>query len=120
MKTRIINLLSIGALLIVVGCSTSQQRTNFNTLGSIEATGTATVDGYYLAAAKGLADTNGIPEVSKVYNEFQSVMQVAVLLAQNNSNAIAPSNVVQELSLVVSAVAKFAPQTSLTKITPTP
>jgi hypothetical protein len=99
------------SLLICIGfvaCNTTQQRRSFNTLASTEATATAAVDGYYLAAAKGLADTNGIPKVTKAYNEFQGVMQVAVLLANNNSNALSSSNVLQELSAVVSAVAEFS------------
>lgn len=103
----------------IMGCTTTQQRTNYNTLASVDATAKATVDGYYLAAAKGLADTNGIPVVSKAYNDLESILQVAVLLAQNNSNAIAPSNVVQELSVIVSTVAQFTP-TSIKQITPTP
>ena len=105
----------------IAGCSTTQQRTTYNTLASVEATATATVDGYFLAAVKGLAPTNGIPTVSKAYNEFQSTMTVAIDLAQNNSNALASSNVLQELSDVVKAVSQFAaPTTTSPKITPTP
>lgn len=106
----------IGAV-IITGCSTSQQRTTYNTLSSVEATAQATVTGYYTAAAKGLADTNGIPNVTKAFNDFQVTMQVAELVAQNNSNALAPSSLVQELSAVVSAVAQFTSPTSVT-ITP--
>ncbi len=93
--------------LILIGCTTSQQRTTYNTLASVEATATATVDGYYLACAKGFADTNGIPLVTRSYNKFQGVMQVAVLVAQNNTNALAPANVMEELSTVVQTVATF-------------
>lgn len=109
-------LIPILGLCLLIGCTTSQQRTNYNTLASVEATATATVDGYYLACVKGLASTNGIPQVTKAFNEFQGVMQVAVLVAQNNSNALAPANVLQELSYVVASVATFSP----TKVTTTP
>ena len=117
-------ILLIGAVIcltavINTGCSTTQQRTTYNTLAATEATATATVDGYYLAAAKGLAPTNGIPTVAKAYNDFQAVMQVSVILAQNNSNVLASSNVMQELSAVVSAVAQFSPST-LKTVTPVP
>lgn len=104
---------------VLVGCTSTQQRTTYNTLAATEATATAAVDGYFLATVKGLADTNGIPKVSKAFNEFQSVMQVAVVLAQNNSNALASSNVLQELSQVVATVAEFTP-TNIKTITPTP
>ncbi len=107
---KLLSLIGLSALLIVfVGCTTTQQRTAYNTLAGVEATATATVDGYYLACAKGLANTNGIPTVTQSYNKFQGVMQVAVLLAQNNTNALAPANVMAELSTVVSTVAIFTP-----------
>lgn len=107
-------------MLLFHGCSTASQRTEYNTLASVEASGTALVDGYYLAAAKGLATTNGIPKVAKEFNQFQSVISAAELLAENGSNALAPSNVVAEFSVLAGVVSEFAPQTSTTKITPTP
>ncbi len=102
----------VAFIALAFGCTTSQQRTAYNTLASAETTATATVDGYYLACVKGFADTNGIPTVTKAYNKFQGVMQVAVLLAQNNTNALAPANVMTELSVVVSTVAVFTPTKS--------
>ena len=113
-------LIALASLVFVLGCTTSQQRTTYNTIAATEATATATVDGYFLAAAKGLAPTNGIPTVAKAYNEFQAVMQVSVLLAQNNSNALASSNLLQELSSVVSAVAEFTPASPITVKSLTP
>lgn len=102
-----------------MGCTTTQQRTTFNTLASVEATATATVDGYFLAAAKGLADTNGIPTVSKAFNNFQSVMTLTGTLVQNNSNVLAPANVMQELSELTSTIAQFTTK-SVTATVPTP
>lgn len=89
------------------GCTTNAQRTAYNTLASVEATENATVTGYFTAAAKGLADTNGIPKVAKVHNDFQSIMQVAAITAQNGSNSLAPAAVMSELSAVVTTVAQF-------------
>lgn len=112
MKKLLIPLLSIA----LVGCSilSHNQRTVYNTLGSVEQTATATVQGYYVAAAKGFADTNGIPTVAKAYNKFQGVMQIAVVFAQNNTNALATDNVLQELSTVTSTVALFSTKTTVT------
>lgn len=110
-------LIPLFSLTLIVGCmSPSQQRTTFNTLGSAEATATAAVDGYYLAAAKGLADTNGIPVVTRSYNQFQGVMQTAVILSKNNTNALATANIMSELSTVIGTVASFSP----TKVNVTP
>lgn len=112
----------VGMIIMLLGCNTTQQRTAYNTLGSVESATTAGVDGYFLAAAKGMADTNGIPKVAKAYNQFQADMQVAVLLAQNNTNALAPSNIVAEATDVLNAVVQFYPtsKTQLEKITPAP
>jgi hypothetical protein len=118
MKKLLILIGIVATTLFATSCSTSQQRTTYNTLAATEATATATVDGYFLAAAKGLASTNGITTVAKAYNDFQSTMQVAVILAQNNSNVLASSNVMQELSTVVSAVAQFT--SSSHSVVPTP
>lgn len=113
---------SAALLTSTTGCNTTQQRVAFNTLGSVESTATAGVDNYYLAAAKGLAPTNGIPKVTSLYNKFQADMQVAVLVAQNNTNALAPTNIVAEAGALLTAVAEFYPtsQPKLEKITPTP
>lgn len=120
--SAILPVVMLAAAMIVGGvtaCNTTQQRTTYNTLASLEATGTATVDGYFTAAANGLADTNGIPKVAKAFNQFQSVMQVSVMLAQNNTNALAPANVVQELSALVAVVGEFSPKAPTPKPTPT-
>jgi NAD/NADP transhydrogenase beta subunit len=108
--------------LSITACNTTQQRTVFTTLGSLESTATAGVDGYFLAAVKGLADTNGIPKVSALYNKFQVDMQAAVLLAQNNTNALATTNLVAEAGAMLSAVAQYypVPKTQIEKVNPTP
>jgi uncharacterized lipoprotein NlpE involved in copper resistance len=105
---------------LIVGCNTTQQRTTYNTLGALEATATAAVDGYYAATIKGLAPTNGIPTVSKAFNEFQASFVVAIDLAQNNSNVLADTNLQQEAADVITAVTQFFPTTSVKQITPTP
>lgn len=119
-----LTIIGVGPLLILasillfafVGCNTTQQRTAYTTLAAVEMTTTATVDGYYLATIKGLASTNGIPQVSRAYNDFQKAFVLAVDLVQNNTNALAPAALVQEGSDVVSLVGQFYQP----KITPTP
>ena len=91
----------------IVGCNTNQQRTTFTTLSAVEMTTTAVVDGYYLATIKGIAPTNGIPKVSKAYNAFQDSFLIAVDLAHNNTNALAPSALQQESADVIALVGEF-------------
>lgn len=104
------------SILLMTGCAflSHNQRTIYNTLSSVEQTATATVKGYYTACAKGFADTNGIPKVANAYTKFQGVMQVAVVIAQNNTNALATDNVLQELAVVTSTVATFSTKTIIT------
>lgn len=106
--------------LSITACNTTQQRAAFTTLGSLESTATAGVDGYFLATIKGVADTNGIPKVSALYNKFQVDMQAAVLLAQNNTNALASSNLVSEAGAMISVVSQYYPavKTQIQTITP--
>jgi hypothetical protein len=96
-------------LFLFVACNTTQQRIAANTISSLDITTTAAVDNYYAATIKGLAPTNGIPTVSKAYNQFHKDEIIAIDLAQNNTNALAPDNLTQEAADVLSAVAAIFP-----------
>jgi hypothetical protein len=103
----------------ITGCSTTGQRTAANTLQSLEATATTTYSGYCDGVLKGLIPTNDFPIASKAYNQFQADYALAVTLAQNNSNALAPDNLNAELSQFVNIVTTASKLTN-TKIIPTP
>jgi hypothetical protein len=93
--------------LVATGCNTTQQRLAYTTLSAVEMTTTAAVDGYYMATIKGIASTNGIPKVSKAFNAFQDSFKIAVDLAQNNTNALAPLPLQQESADVIALVGQF-------------
>lgn len=93
--------------LVSTGCSTTQQRTAYITLSAVEMTTVATVDGYYLATIKGIAPTNGISKVSKAFSAFQDSFVLAVDLAKNNTNALAPIALQQESADVIALVGQF-------------
>jgi hypothetical protein len=97
--------IAIGA--IIIGCTTSQQTTAYNTLYSVETVTTATVDGYYAATIKGLASTNGIPKVAVAYNDFQKAFIVALDTAGFETNALAPASLQKESADVISLVGQF-------------
>jgi hypothetical protein len=109
MKTSFPPLALFIAVLIGIGvaCNTTQQRITANTLGAAEATATAAVDNYYKATIMGLARTNGIPAVSRTFNIFQGTMVLAVDLAQNNTNSLAPASINQELSDLLKVIGSF-------------
>jgi hypothetical protein len=91
-------------LLAFYGCSTTQQTTALNTLGTLEATATTAVDQYDAQVIKGTISTNSFAKVQKAYNDFQAGMVLAVTLVQNNTNALAPPNLVQEASELVNLI----------------
>lgn len=92
---------------VLTGCTTSAQRTAFNTISSVETTTTAAVDGYFTLVIKGSLPTNGVSQVSKAYNKFQGGLLVALDLVQNNTNALAPSSLQQLSADVISLVGQF-------------
>lgn len=84
------------ALLIVVGCTTTQQTTAFKTISSAEATVNLANDSYQSLVIKGAIPTNDVPKVSHLYNNFQAAELIALDAVQFNSNAISPSSLVVE------------------------
>lgn len=92
---------------LVGGCSTSQQRIAANTLSATHDVVQNGEEAYFIATAKGQASTNGIPAVAGAYNKFQKVYVAAVDLAQNNTNALAPANVLQEATDFAAVVGQF-------------
>lgn len=92
---------------LVDGCSTSQQRIAANTLSATHDVVQNGEELYFIATAKGQASTNGIPVVAGAYNKFQKVYVAAVDLAQNNTNALAPANVLQEATDFAAVVGQF-------------
>lgn len=100
---------------LIVGCNTTQQRAAANTLSATHDVVQTGVQEYYVATVKGLASTNGIAPVGAAYDKFQKVYVVAVDLARNNTNALAPDNVLQEASDVAAVIGQFY-QPAATKI----
>lgn len=92
---------------VMVACNTTQQRIAANTLSATHDLVQTGVEEYYVATAKGLASTNGIVPVGSAYNKFQKVYVAAVDFAQNNTNALAPANVLEEASDVAAVIGQF-------------
>jgi hypothetical protein len=94
MKKSLIGL----SLLVVAGCTTSQQTTAYTTIATVEQTATVAVDGYYSLVLKGIVTTNSIPIVSKAFNDLQAAGTLAAAASQAGANALATSNLVVEAS----------------------
>jgi hypothetical protein len=104
-------LCSLAATLPVVlsGCTTSQQTVAGKSLYTLEHTTTSAYDAYAIGVIKGTIPTNSLPQVSAKFNQFQAGMTLAITLAQNNTNAIAPANLIvesQELLSLINSITK--------------
>lgn len=94
-------LLVLVGLIVLVGCATTQQRTTYNTLYSVEQTAMTSYDAYLDLVVKGKVATNDVPRVSRAFDAFQAQMQFAVKQSQYNWTNIAPADVTSALSNLV-------------------
>ena len=104
-------------LAIAPGCTTTQQKTTYQTLGVLEQSSTAAVDGYYALVIRGTLPTNDVPRVTRAYNVFQAAIAVAIDGAAANTNALAPPSLVtlsQDLVNLVNTVTATATATNHT------
>jgi hypothetical protein len=89
---------------IIIGCTTSQTTTAYNTLSGLETAVSGAYNGYLTLVVQGTVPTNNVPVVSKSFNDFQAAFIVATVAAQNNTNALAPTNLVTEAGAVVNLI----------------
>jgi hypothetical protein len=89
---------------INTSCTTSQQTTAYKTLYGLEVATTGAYDAYSKAVIAGSVPTNDVPKVSHAFNDFQAGMQAAVVAVQNNTNALAPANLVSESDAVINLI----------------
>lgn len=101
MKLR---LLTIALGLILAGCSTGSVNIANKTLTGLEVATTGAYDTYDALVIKGSLPTNDVPKISRAYNDFQASMQVASVLAQNNTNILATTNLVTASEKVINLI----------------
>lgn len=94
------NLVALLAIVFLIGC-TSQQKTLYNTLASVQSVTTGSYNGYLDLVVKGKITTNSVPKISRDYDMFQQIWTGAVILAQWQTNSIAPPQVVTASSNLV-------------------
>jgi len=94
MKQKLLSIFAVAA--IFVACTTSQQRKTYNSIATVQATAQAAVDGYYLLVIQHKLPTNNVPQVSHAFNAFQDSVLLATQVAENNTNALAPGNLILE------------------------
>lgn len=92
------------ALCAFIGCTATQQTVTYKTLSGLEISTTGAYDAYAGLAIKGTVATNDIPAVSKAYNDFQSGMHLAVVVARNDTNALAPQALIDQSAAVINLI----------------
>ncbi len=102
MKTFIYTTLLI--LTIGLGCKSSAQKIAGNTIYSIDKVAVTSYDAYLSLVIKGSLPTNDVPKVSKAFNQFQAAVTIAYDGVQYNTNALAPSALVQESTDLITLI----------------
>ncbi len=83
---------------VLVGCTSTSQRTAYNTIASVEQIATVTVDDYYTLVLQGRLSTNGVPAVSKAFNSLQAAAALAATASKAGTNALASDSLILEAS----------------------
>lgn len=87
---------AVAGIVVITGCTTTQQTTAYKTLYAVEQTTVAGYDGYIGEVIAGRVPTNGVPTVSKAFNKFQAAFLFELDLVQFNTNAVASASLTQE------------------------
>lgn len=93
--------LSSLAAAMLLGCTTTQQKTTYNALATIEATASSAYTAYVQGVIKGQIPTNNVPQVSQAYNGLQKAIAAATVLDQAGTNYLVSSNLTAELTAFV-------------------
>lgn len=89
-------LVNTGIIVGVSGCKLppSQQKIAVNTLSTVHQTVDVALDGYLDLVIKGQLSTNNVPVVLNAYGRFQQAYNAGLLVVANNTNAVAPQDVI--------------------------
>lgn len=79
-------------LVCAIGCA-SNNRKLYQSLATVEVVTTGAFASYLDLVVTGKVATNAVPVVSADYNAFKQVWSAAVVIAQWNTNSVAPANV---------------------------
>ncbi len=101
LKLAIPILLTIACL---VACTTTQKKTAYNTLYSLEVSTGAAYRGYLTEVVTGKVTTNNVPRVSGAYNKFQIGVNTAAEAVQFNWSNAAPAAVIGLAGEVLNAI----------------
>lgn len=82
----------LGPMLYEVGCA-SNNRTTYTTLASTELAVKSSYDGYIDSVLQGQTRTNDVTIISVSFDEFQSLMRVAIDRASGNTNALVTADI---------------------------
>jgi len=82
----------------------TQQTVVYKSIASVELSTKASYQSYIGAVVSGIATTNAVPTISGAFDHFQHSVMLATELAQQNTNALAPSSLVTESGDLVNLI----------------
>lgn len=93
----------LAALVFAVSCA-SQSRKLYQSLATVEVVTTGAFASYLDLVVTGKVRTNDVPVVSADYNTFKQVWSAAVVVAQWDTNSVAPANVTSASTKVLTDI----------------
>lgn len=111
MKNKLILGLALLCSLIILGCTTTAQRTAFNTIGTLDQSAKALTDSYFDLVIHGVVTTNALPQVALRANQFRKALLLASTVAQNGTNALASAALTAELADLTSFIGSLETST---------
>lgn len=94
--------------LVLTGCKGTPHKQAVNTLFTLQATTVAAYDGYIGEVIAGRVKTNGLPTVSRKFNQFQASTLVALDAVEWNTNALAPNSLLLLSGDLLNLIATFS------------
>lgn len=91
-------------IFLIAACTTTQQQTAFNTIYSVEQTGTAAANSYFALVVAGKVPTNDVPNVARAFNTLQAGIVLAAAASKAGTNALAPASLQLELSQLLNLI----------------
>ena len=109
MKLKIIGIIGLLCVVSLTAMTCKTQRAAYNTIAGVEATASASFDGYLSAVIAGKIPTNSVPDVSLKFDQLQSAATLAAAADQAGTNALAPTALSAELTDLLTLVQTLNP-----------
>lgn len=106
MKKTVVSLLFVALLplCLALTCNTSQQKTAYATLSTVEQGVLLANQAYLDTVVTGMSSTNAVPTVEAAFNDVQLTIRTAIALSTGGGAATAPAAVVAKATAFTNTI----------------